>query len=202
MAARLSRQPRLRGMLEARWAAAEQTPGLRAASSGLPPWPPLRPRTPSHPPKSSSAWLPAPAGSAAGPASTTSPASCGSTQGASSCCEHGLAKMLAPTWTGRRTSTRPTRVAGSSSITWASYKETLRYSRAAGHSLPPAPHPFPNFSLPGKPRSPVLLGGPKVTASNLTSASRLFSLASRSLPSTPRALLTRSLLALPLQPFP
>lgn len=101
------------GMLEARWATAERTPGLRAASSGLPPWPPLRSALPpSHPPRSSSAWRPAPAGSAAGLASTTLPASCGSTRGASSCCGHELARMLGPTWTGRRTGTRPTRAAG------------------------------------------------------------------------------------------
>ncbi|XP_054935019.1 fatty acid 2-hydroxylase isoform X3 [Physeter macrocephalus] len=118
-------------MLEARWAAAEQTRWLRAASSRLPPWPPLRPPPPpSPPPRSSGAWRPAPAGSAAGPASTTSPASCGTTQGASSCCGHGLVRMLAPTWTGHRTGTRTTRAAGSSSTTWGTCKETLREKKS------------------------------------------------------------------------
>lgn len=121
------------GMLEESWAAAEQKSGLPAASSGLPPWPLLRPPpSPSHPPRSSGAWRPAPAGSAAGPASTTSLASCGTTRGASSCCGRGLVRMLVPTWTGRRTGTRPTRAAGWSSTTWASCKETLRYFPAAG----------------------------------------------------------------------
>lgn len=122
-------------MLEARRATAEQTPRLPAASSGLPPWPPLRPPLPSHRSRSSGAWRPAPAGSAAGLASTTSLTSCGTTRGASSCCGHGLARMSAPTWMGRRTGTRPTRAAGSSSTTWASCKETLRYSPARGPTL-------------------------------------------------------------------
>lgn len=145
------------GMLEARWAAAEQTPGLRAASSGLPPWSPLRPPPPpSHPPRSSSAWRPALAGSAAGLASTTSPASCGSTRGASSCCGRGLARMLATTWTGLRTGTRPTRAAGSSSTTWASCKETRRYGGARGSQIPPRQSVLPQLSTPCKPRSPAL----------------------------------------------
>lgn len=144
------------GMLEARWAAAEQTPGLRAASSGLPSWPPLGPPPPpSHPPRSSGAWRRAPAGSAAGPASTTSPTSCGTTRGANSCSGQGLARMLAPTWMGHRTDTRPTRAAGSSSTTWATCKETLRYSGGQGHTLrtppPPTLHsPASSIHLPSR----------------------------------------------------
>ena len=145
------------GMLEARWAAAEQTPGLRAASSSLRPWSPLRPPPPpSHPPRSSSDWRPALAGSAAGPDSTTSRVSCGSTRGASSCCGRGLARMLAPTWTGRRTGTRPTRAAGSSSTTWASFKETLRYSGAPGSRTPLPSCLLLQLSTLLKPRVPAL----------------------------------------------
>ena len=169
------------GMLEASWAAAEQKPGLPAASSALPPWPPLRPPPPpSHPPRSSGAWRPATAGSAAGPASTTSLASCGTTRGASSCCGRGLERMLAPTWTGRRTGTRPTRAAGSSSTTWASCKETLRYNPARG-CTPLLAFPPPPLSPRRQARLTCPLGGPKVTASALTFASP-FSPGNRSRP--------------------
>lgn len=137
--------------------------GLRAGSCGLQPWPPLRPPPPpSRLPRSSGAWRPAHAGSAAGPASTTSPASCGTTRGASSCCGPGRARTSAPTWTGRRTGTRPTRAAGWSSTTWESCAGSSRYSRAG------APHPNPGLPQPSTPgRAPFTcpLGGPKVTAS-------------------------------------
>ena len=143
-------------MLEARWAAAEQTAGLRDPSSALPPWPPLRPPPPlSRPPRSSGAWRPVPAGSAAGPASTTSPASCGIIRGASSCCWRGLARTSVPTWMGHLTDTPTTPAAGWSSTMWANCERTRRYQAARGtpRSLPHTPPPVRHFR---ELRSPAL----------------------------------------------
>ncbi|GAB1293669.1 Fatty acid 2-hydroxylase [Apodemus speciosus] len=75
---------------------------------------------------SSGAWRPVPAGSVAGPASTTSPASCGIIRGASSCCWRGLARTSVPTWMGHLTDTRTTPAAGWSSTMWANCERTRR----------------------------------------------------------------------------